>query len=161
MEGLCDLKTEVERSAKEHRVEVFCNAAAAACLIPRSALLNHRLVGDHPNSPLWKDAEIDHLARFFSTSREALLRRLLTFKLTSKAFYEEKRAEYQEQYASHPAKGGYVPPSTDALSLLGRPFVRLVLGSLQTGRITTSDASDYLGIRLKHLPALTTSVEGA
>lgn len=159
-DGLCDLTTEVDRSPEEQRLEVFSNAAAAACLIPKAALLQHRIVAEHPRSPLWQDAEIDQLARFFSTSREALLRRLMTLGLTTSKFYEQKRSEYLEQYRSRAVEPGFVTPPTNALSLLGRPFVRLVLNSLDSGQITTSDAADYLGVRLKHLPALATSLEG-
>lgn len=80
-DGLCDLTTEVDRSPEEQRLEVFSSATAAACLIPKAALLQHRIVAEHPRSPLWQDAEIYQLARFFSTSREALLRRLMTLGL--------------------------------------------------------------------------------
>ena len=100
------------------------------------------------------------MARFFSISREALLRRLLTFGLTDRNFYELKRREYKQQYKDRPKTGGMVTPPVDALSLKGRPFVHLVLTNLESGHITTSDASDYLGLRLKHLPALATSLHG-
>jgi Zn-dependent peptidase ImmA (M78 family)/DNA-binding XRE family transcriptional regulator len=159
-EGLCDLTTEVERTPEEQRLEVFCNAVAASCLIPRDALLGHAIVKQHTPGPVWTDTEIENLARFFSISREALLRRLLTFGLTNRKFYELKRKEYKEQYKNLPKPSGIVTPPVDALSLLGRPFVGLVLANLDSGRITTSDAADYLGLRLKHLPALVSSLAG-
>lgn len=158
-EGLCDLTTEVDRTPEEQRLEVFCNAVAAACLIPRDALLSHPTVKQHQPRPVWTDYEIEKLARFFSTSREALLRRLLTFGLTDSTFYELKRKEYREEYKNRPKATGVVTPPVDALSLLGRPFVRLVLANLDAGHITASDAADYLGLRLKHMPALASSLE--
>jgi Zn-dependent peptidase ImmA (M78 family) len=159
-EGLCDLTTEVDRTPEEQRLEVFCNATAAACLMPQAAVLGHPLVKRHTAGPVWDDNEIVQLSREFSTSREALLRRLLTLGLTTEAFYKTKRAQYRDEYEAHPARGGFTSPPTDALSLLGRPFVRLVLTGLDAGAITTSDASDYLGLRLKHIPALVASLEG-
>ena len=56
-------------------------------------------------------------------------------------------------------RGVFLSPPQGALTVLGTPFVRLVLDSLDTGHLTTSDASDYLGIRLKHLPTLASALE--
>ncbi len=159
-EGLCDLTTDVNRSPEEQRLEVFCNAVTASCLIPKDALLGHPIVKHHEPAPVWTDPEIENLARSFCVSREALLRRLLTLGLTNSKFYELKRKEYKEQYEKRPKPSGIVTPPVDALSLLGRPFVGLVLAGLDSGNITTSDAADYLGIRLKHLPALASYLSG-
>ncbi len=158
-EGLCDLSTDVTRAPEDQRLEVFCNAVAAAALVPKHALLSHPVVRLHAASPKWPNQDIEALARHFSTSREALLRRLLTLGLTDDAFYRHKREEYRLEYASRPATKGFVTPPVDALSLLGKPFVRLVLDGLDGGTVTTSDAADYLGLRLKHLPTLAASLE--
>jgi Zn-dependent peptidase ImmA (M78 family) len=160
LEGLCDLNTAVDRAPEEQHLEVFCNAVAAAFLIPRAALFEHGIVLRHGESPIWSDLELEALARHFSTSREALLRRLLTFGRTEEEFYRVKRREYHDEYAKQKKMRGPVAPPVDTVSLLGRPFVRLVLDSLDTDRITTTDASDYLGLRLKHLPALAAILEG-
>jgi Zn-dependent peptidase ImmA (M78 family)/DNA-binding XRE family transcriptional regulator len=157
-EGLCDLTTEVHRRPEEQRLEVFCNAVAAACLMPKEALLDHPIVRGHGSGPVWADADIEELARHFSVSREALLRRLLTFGLTTTTFYEKKRGEYRKEYENRPKSRAIVTPPVNALSLLGRPLVGLVIASLDAGRITTADAADYLGVRLKHIPTLASAL---
>jgi Zn-dependent peptidase ImmA (M78 family) len=165
-EGLCDLSTRVERPPEHQRLEVFCNAVAAACLMPADAVLRHDVVRSHSSgSSEWSDVTIERLARDFSASREALLRRLLTFGLTTNAFYERKRADYQREYESEAhAKAArdqriIIAPPTNAVSTLGKPFVRLVLETLDSGKITSTDAADYLGVRIKHLSALAGAVE--
>ena len=157
--GLCDLSTRVERPPEDQRVEVFCNAVAAACLMPANAVKQHPIVAHQEDGEAWTDPEIITLARYFSVSREAILRRLLTFGLTSSQFYEQKREQYRREFKATPKPKGFPSPARDRLSLLGRPFVRLILDSLDGGIVTTSDASDYLGIRLKHFPNMAASLE--
>lgn len=158
-EGICDLSTALDRRPEDQRLEVFCNAVAAAALLPRNAILSQPIIQAGKGSPRWENHQIEQLARSFSVSREALLRRLLTLKLTTEEFYKQKRDEYSKEYASQPAKKGFILPPADVVSLYGKPYVRLVLDGLNAGGLTTSDASDYLGLRLKHLPTLSASLE--
>ena len=51
-------------------------------------------------------------------------------------------------------KAGFMPPYTWAINSAGLSFVRLVLNSYYQEKITSSDLSDYLEIRLKHLPMI-------
>jgi Zn-dependent peptidase ImmA (M78 family) len=156
-DGLCDLRTDDSRPPEEQRLEVFCNAVAASALIPRATLLE---LADHSDQleSEWNDLSLAAMAREFACSREALLRRLLTLGMTTEAFYQAKREQYRQEYAQKQSKGGVVPPAVDAVSLLGKPLVRLVLESLSNDRITSSDAAEYLGVRLKHLPAIAAAV---
>ena len=158
-EGLRDLSTRVDPPPAEQRLEVFCNAVAAASLMPSEAVMRHPIVQHHDTGDTWQDPEINELARHFSVSREALLRRLLTLGMTTTRFYDLKRKQYRKEYQSAPKPKGFLSPPQGALTVLDTPFVRLVLDSLDTGHLTTSDASDYLGIRLKHLPALASALE--
>lgn len=159
-EGICDLSTDASRPPEEQRLEVFCNAVAAAALVPLTALLQRPEVKQHSGAT-WDESTIAQLAKAFACSREALLRRLLTFGLTTDAFYRLKRAEYQKEYETRGPSRGFVSPSVDAVSLLGRPLVRLILESLSGERITSSDAADYLGVRSKHLPAIAAVIGAA
>lgn len=159
-DGLCDLRTDSLRPAEDQRLEVFCNAVAAAALIPREALLSQTVVRVH-TGVAWDDRTIETLARGYSCSREAMLRRLLSFGLTDDAFYRLKRQQYREEYAAQPPSAGFVTPAGDSVSLLGKPYVRLVLNGIESGAVTTSDAADYLGVRLKHLPAIASAIGAA
>jgi hypothetical protein len=89
---------------------------------------------------------------------------LLTFALTTQAFYRAKRAEYQdellrqrerERERNKSSGETFVRnPPRDALTNFGRPFVRLVLESYYQERMTLSDVSGYLGVRTRHIPTL-------
>lgn len=152
-EALCDLRDQwVKRRPQESRVEVFCNRAAGAALVPRRKLLWNEAVIHHQGTD-WKDEEIASLAQHFSVSREVILRRLLILDLTSEDFYQHKRTEYQAQYraAQQQKRPGFAPPSLLAYSNAGPLYTRLVLRSYYDERITTRDVSEYLDVRLKHL----------
>lgn len=152
--GICDLheSDEDERS----RVEAFCNHVAGATLFPRDALLGTDAVQRHKKNDItWDDEELSELSRRFGGSREAALVRLLTLGLTTQAYYEEKHAEFLKQYAEQREqerlKGGFAPPLEVALTSAGPTFTSLVIESSNRERITASDVSDYLQIRLKYL----------
>jgi Zn-dependent peptidase ImmA (M78 family)/DNA-binding XRE family transcriptional regulator len=161
--GVSDLVTDAARPPEDQRIEIFCNQVAAAALIPKDALLSEPIVGAQgARSANWSDAELRELARQFSVSREALLRRLLRFDRTTPEFYRQKREQYlaeylanKEQQKEHPAETEMkrnMPQET--VSNLGRPLVRMVLGNYYLDRITLSEVSGYLGLKVKHIPKL-------
>ncbi len=160
-EGICDLREDDSRPPEDQAIEVLCNAAAAECLIPSEELDSSTAVLTHSMDSEWQDTEIEGLARLFSSSREAILRRLLSMGRTTESFYEAKRKQYQHEYSTRAKSKGFVRPPQNCLSLLGRPLVRLILTGLQTHAITTSDAVDTLGVRVKHFPALARSLESS
>jgi hypothetical protein len=90
------------------------------------------------------------------------LRRLLICGRTTEAFYRQKRKQFQLEYdaqAKH-ALGGFAPPDRIAISSAGPTFVRLVLSNYYQDRITASDVSDLLEVRLKHLSKIETAIFG-
>jgi Zn-dependent peptidase ImmA (M78 family) len=76
--SLCDIEESFARPPQEQATEVFCNAVAAAALIPRDALLADPLVSRHSRPRDWSDEELDAIARNFGVSKHVALRRLLT-----------------------------------------------------------------------------------
>jgi Zn-dependent peptidase ImmA (M78 family)/DNA-binding XRE family transcriptional regulator len=154
-DGVCDLDDVSARGAAALRIERFCNAVAGAALVPSKALLGQQLVRAHVGVE-WTSQELRSLAAGFGVSREVVLRRLRDLGLTSDAFYGEKREEFLEEYAEARARrgGGFAPPHQVALASVGPAFAGLVLSSYSHGHITASDVSDYLGVRLKHLPRI-------
>jgi Zn-dependent peptidase ImmA (M78 family) len=161
--GVSDLETDAKRPPEDQRIEVFCNHVAAAALIPKNVLLSEpRVIEQGPRSTDWSDGVLSDLARQFNVSREALLRRLLTFDRTTDDFYGQKRAQYiagylamrerqREKSADKPVKRN-MPVET--VSNLGRPLVRMLLGNYYQERITLSEVSGYLGLKVKHIPKL-------
>lgn len=149
--GLCDLK-EKQLSYDERRIEIFCNHVAGAVLVSEAQLREEKIVINKGQKKEWDDAEIKSLANKFSVSHEVILRRLLITGYTTNDFYQEKRKYYQQIIGKKPEKkGGFAPPDILAVSSAGKHFIRLVLSSYYNNKITSSDVSDYLGVRLKHL----------
>jgi Zn-dependent peptidase ImmA (M78 family) len=157
--GVCDLDPRVGRPEEEERMEIFCNHVAGTALVPKQALLEQELVAGH-HGHTWRDEELQELAGLFAVSREVVLRRLLMTGKTDEAFYREKRDQFAEEYATRPRPRGFVTPPVDVVSLSGKVFVRLVLEAFYSERITLSDASEFLGIKLGHLQEVTNTVAG-
>jgi len=151
--GLCDLDEDPLRHSDEQELEVFCNHVAGAALVPREQLLREKLVATKHGQGTWTDEEIAHLADRYGSSREVLLRRLLTCGRTTEDFYREKREQLQQEYETSEMHrdAGFAPPHRLALSSAGNLFVRLVLANYHQERITASDVADFLEVRLKHL----------
>lgn len=162
-DGVCD-PLQVGRRAEnpDEHMEVYCNRAAGAILMPREALLAHPLLrasGDRPRD--WSDDEIQELANSFAVSREAVVRRLVIVGRASEAFYNRKRRAYLAEYRARAGKArlGFAPPFRVALRDNGRRYTRLVLEALDRERATLADVTDYLGVRVKHLEAIAGEVE--
>jgi Zn-dependent peptidase ImmA (M78 family) len=149
--GICDLH--------DADVEAFCNRVAGAALFPKEAVLQSNTVRRHEKGDTtWSDEELRDLSRQFGGSREAALVRLLTLKLTTQSFYDRMHhrflQQYEQQQKEKQEREGFAPPHVIALSSVGPLFTNLVLENLNRDKITASDVSDYLQIRLKHLKDL-------
>ena len=162
MESLCDIAEESNYHSKDDlSIEVFCNSVAACTLVPRDALLSDENLQCAQDLTTDGEMALKKMSRRFSVSREVIVRRMLTLGLVDQEFYVKKRAQYCKELALRPStKGGFVMPATDVLSSAGKPYVSLTLENFNRGNITTSDVSDYLGIKLKHLDSLQNSVLG-
>jgi Zn-dependent peptidase ImmA (M78 family) len=161
--GVSELTTDVNRPPEDQRIEVFCNRVAAAALIPRDVLLaDARVVVQGTRSEQWSDAEIRDLAYQFGVSREALLRRLLTLNRTTEAFYARKRAQFIAEFdesqkrkkkkAAESEMKRNMPQET--VSNFGRRLVNMLLDNYHQDRMTLSEVSGYLGLKVKHVPRL-------
>jgi Zn-dependent peptidase ImmA (M78 family)/DNA-binding XRE family transcriptional regulator len=149
--GLCDMVDEGNRPPEEQRLEVFCNATAAAVLMPRDLILRDPDVRGS-SGPAWTDDQIKAVARRFKVSREALVRRLLTLGRTTPEFYRKKREQFIDEYRrKREEQKGFAPPDAVALTRAGNLFTQLVLDSYRRELITSADVSEYLDVKLKHL----------
>ena len=155
--SLCDLEPDRNPTNEQEHVEIFCNRAAAAILIPRQYLLVEDIVVRKAGNPFWTNEEIQRLASLYGASREALVRRLLTLGLTTEDFYRQKRSQYNNEI-HRTRKKGFLPPSQNVVSASGKPFIRLVVKSFNLGRITSSDVSDYLGVQFTHLEKISREI---
>ncbi len=144
--GICDLSEEGKV------VEQFCNRFAGELLVPSQVLLAHPAVETHGTLTVWKDDDLQQMAREFKVSREVILRRLLIVGRTTERFYQQKRKEWE--LPPRKRKGGKRIPSKQCVRQNGVPFTLLVLESARQEKITYRDVSDYLSVGLKHLPAV-------
>lgn len=160
--GVSEFYIDVSRPPETQQVEIWCNAVAAATMLPRETFRSQNVVrAQRPGNLLWTEENIDNLASTFSTSKVSIVRRLLTLDLTDQAFYRAKETEYANNYAAYLERkkaenadkkfGGRNMPN-EAFSLLGRNFVRTVLAPYHSDRITLRDVSEYLNLKTKHIP---------
>lgn len=151
--GICDIADARDGKSPTARIETYCNEVASAALFPRKEFLSSNVVNQHTKGDSeWTDFELQGLSRTFGGSREAALVRLLDLGLTTWEFYEEKRRFFYRQYQkAQETTKGFAAPHAVAISNAGPTFTRLVIEGLNRNRITASDFSDYLQIRVKHL----------
>ncbi|MCY4459838.1 MAG: ImmA/IrrE family metallo-endopeptidase, partial [Albidovulum sp.] len=155
--GICDIDDYTQRAQADMEVEVFCNHAAAAALMPEAEFRANKTVCSCSGPAVdWSDQEIKDIASSFGVSREAAVRRLLTFNLTTVDFYRERRAEYHAQLSAQKAREREQNKEKDfigqsgpqrAISDFGSNYVRTILNSLGEQRITLADAAQYLQVR--------------
>lgn len=151
--GVCDLES-------QSKIEVFCNAVAGEVLVPTNWLKETEIFNQKDKESDWNNDSIYKLAEYFSVSREVVLRRLLTVGKISQSFYKSKRKQTLRDYKEAKEKdtskksSGFAPPHTNAISLVGKNFARLVVNSYYQKNIGLADVSNYLGVKAKHLPKI-------
>ncbi len=152
--------TDFGSTAEEQKIECFCDAVAAAALMPREMLLSFAEIQSAAVRK-WNDDELRTISNAVGVSREALLLRLVSLGRATWDFYNTQRARFKDEYAQSAAtkameekKPILIKRPTLLMSWNGRSFTRLVLRSYYDQRITLNDVSSYLGAKVKHIPAL-------
>lgn len=164
--GLCDLLE--PDSFDGRRTETWCNAVAAAALMPREPFVAQvapamtQAPDEEAAYVAWNDTVLRQLSARWSVSEEAVARRLVTLGQAPLSFYRTKREEYQAQRteerdaerARRRTKQGGPPPYRMAIRDRGRPYVRLVLDAYHRDTLSVASASRLLSLKVRHLPAL-------
>ncbi|HMH71975.1 MAG TPA: ImmA/IrrE family metallo-endopeptidase, partial [Bradyrhizobium sp.] len=139
-------------------VERFCNAVAAAALMPSDWLLREQLVVQKGAQKSWRDDELEALAARFGVSQEAVLRRLLTLGRTTQAFYDSRRSVFQKLYDDLDEKketsDGGPKYHLVVLSQLGRTFTRLVFQGYHDRYFTLRDVAGLLNMKVTTVPVM-------
>jgi len=164
--GVSELNVDAPRPAADAQIEIFCNHVAAAALMPRGPFLAEALVAQRPGIQEWPDDAIEVLAGTYNTSREGIVRRLQTFGRVSQDFYNRKRAQYAAEFRAQrqrerDARGDNGIPRNmprETIADFGRPFVRAVIENYHQDRITLSEVSGYLGVKVRHIPVIESQV---
>lgn len=143
----------IESISKE---EVWCNAFAGALVAPEP-LITFVPQKTAPEAFDW--AALKTQANTLRASQDVVLRRLLDLGRLTRKEYEALRKKLASQNQSR-AGGGPIPQDVLVVSRLGLPFTRMVVIAYRQAQITLSDLSDYLGVRVTHLPKIEARVFG-
>ena len=153
--GVSDLRIDRQQTTASVDIEMKCNAIAAAALMPLESVRRELQAALADEGEL-SDGAVTRLARRFGVSRPALLLRLVRAGRATWTLYFEKDAQYKAEYerelanrAPPPGMKRNIPQ--ESMSILGRPFIGLVLGNYHQRNITLSDVAGYLGVRIKHV----------
>jgi Zn-dependent peptidase ImmA (M78 family) len=143
----------------DRRVELFCDAVAAAALMPRELMMSFDEVASSGVRE-WDSVELSRIARAIGVSRQALLLRFVTLKRASWGHYHEWAEIFEDEYRRQVEERTEektevrIKRPIMVMSWNGRGFTRLVLRSYYDQRITLNDVSSYLGAKVKHIPEL-------
>ncbi|MGH7070087.1 MAG: ImmA/IrrE family metallo-endopeptidase [Acetobacteraceae bacterium] len=147
----------------DRRVERFCDAVAAATLMPKALMSSFPEVSG-TGVREWSNDDLRRIADAVGASRQALLLRFVAMKRASWAHYREwaKTFENERQQAAERSalekREVKIKRPIMLMAWNGRGFTRLVLRSYYDQRITLNDVSSYLGAKLKHIPELERAV---
>jgi Zn-dependent peptidase ImmA (M78 family) len=156
-QGLCDATADLRATTPERQLEARCNALAAAMLMPAAAVLQRPEVQARlGQQDTWTYVALRDAAAPFGASAEAFLRRLLTLGRVTQAFYEARRAEFQQAYeadaAARTMTGGDWYRNT--VRDLGKGYVRQVTDAHRRRMINTYTAASYLNAKAGQIDKL-------
>lgn len=140
--GICNFDDEIP--VDELRIfEVQCNSFAGNFLVPKN------LFDELSKTIEPKIVNTDRFAKKLKVSEEVILRRMLSFLIITDEQYKAKRKEIAKRIKKA-SKDGFVPPYIKSLSNNGVFFTSLIMNSLYGERIGVVEASDALGVKIKH-----------
>lgn len=155
-DGVCDVLPRRQARGPTDEIEIFCNQVAAAALMPLDAFRSEPALQDLPADRRWSEDTIGSLSEKYSTSREAVVRRLYSIGLADWDFLQEKEAGYRAAYKEFREEERSGGPGYYRMKVrdLGRGFIESALDAYYRRAITGSDLSEYLEIKLNGLPKL-------
>lgn len=133
-------------------IESWCNQFAAAFLIPSDSLAK---IVPRPNKPAatFDLVQLKTLAQRFAVSRHAMLVRLVNLGYVEAAYYWRRmRNVFLREEHEHTSFGRAQYYGTRYINSRGRLYTSLVLEAWNSGRISSHNAAEYMGIKnLSHL----------
>jgi Zn-dependent peptidase ImmA (M78 family) len=144
-------------------IERWCNHFAGAFLAPKDEIERNPAIQSTVTSGNFMRAAAS-IQKHFLISKEAGLMRLLTLDLITSSQFRRGRDQLREEFIAREAKkkereeadeedeGGFgTSLDRKCVAEKGAGYVSLVIENVRQGRITSSDAIDYLDVRLRHL----------
>lgn len=151
--ALCDLSSLAKVNARGTRQhEGFCNAVAAAVLMPSDDLLRRGVVAQASQSTVWQFEALRALANEFEVSSEAMLLRLITLERAAADSYARLKPIFDNLGKAD--RKGFLQYYRGRIRNLGRRYIKTVLAAHEQGVITSATLTRYLDVKLKNLPRL-------
>jgi len=148
--GISNFDALRSQPADHQEREVFCNQVAAEFLVPEAVFMAEWRKEGHRDL----DAAVRFLADRFTVSRVVIARRLLDFQQIAAGtyweLYNQWRREWgtiRERQASREGGPGYF---VAIRSKLGGKLLNTVIGSAFAGRLSYTDASRLLGLKVDY-----------
>ena len=156
--GICLPRLDISPQKREVEVERWCNRFAGAFLVPDSGA-RPVLQTEEPElkGQALYDA-VEDVARQFKVSEAVALWRLRDLGLISKQPFQTGMQRLLARAKQTKKRGGPVAPAKKCVAENGAFFTSLVIEAKGRGLVTYSDVSDYLDVRLKHLPEIESSL---
>ena len=151
--------SERHHSVENQPTEVFCNAAAAATLLPQQEFLGDpdvRLAAERSPQDL---SLMRAIASRYGVSTETVARRFSTLGLISTSEYDRLRKEGRFGMRAK-IRPGPVKIELRVLAQVGIPFAETVIAAYYRDQLTGNRLSDYLGTKLKYLPKIEQRLAG-
>jgi Zn-dependent peptidase ImmA (M78 family) len=144
-------------------IEDFCNRFAASFLVPED-LFKKDIDFSNQSLQEWSEKDLEKLSRLYSVSKEVVLRKLVDLKLASKTFYFTKKKFWDKTFKEYKdarnkklkdeGRGGAEAPDSKVVKEKGKPYISKVLDGYEKGSLTYGDVSEYLEVKLDHLPKI-------
>lgn len=161
--GICSFEESSQSDDPDVHLEKFCNHVAGAAIVPGAAIGQDEITLQIArDGKLPSHEELAAAAKRFATSKEVIARRLLILNYVNAQYYETKRKEFIEEYKKLAAvkKNFAVPHHYKVIGANGVEFTRMVLSAYSQDKITSSELSDLLSMKLKHLSSVESEVFG-
>ncbi|HUY57509.1 MAG TPA: ImmA/IrrE family metallo-endopeptidase [Candidatus Micrarchaeaceae archaeon] len=155
--GMCLPDTAPGSGSSVIAEESFCNSFAGTLLVPPEDLVDFvaRQASISADAVPSDDA-LNPIANRYRVSRQVVWYRLFAVGLVTESVFRAKWAEWRGRPTPKPSSGGKARTSAErAMAQYGSGFVNVVLSAHGSGKLSTSDALDYLSIHSRHWTELT------
>lgn len=142
---------------KDNSKERLCNSVAAQFLVPDKDLLDNHIVKNHGS--IWTNKELSDLSNEYGVSRQSLLLRLINLDKAPQEIYGTFCNQWKLDFNKKKDSGGGSPVLTQ-VKYNGKLYSTLLLSAYETGIISEVDFSQNIGLRLKHVDALSERLFG-
>lgn len=156
--GVCLWRLDNTSQTHDVQVERWCNAFAGAFLVPDPGVSHTSRTASAQLTGQALDEAVEDVSRRFKVSEQVALWRLRDLEMVSGQSFRALMEQLSARAGQAKRQGGSAAPAKKSLSQNGPLFTSLVLEARARGIVTYSDVGDYLGVRLKHLPEIESSL---